>query len=90
MKDSSLCNSYKLPRTYNVYHLNGKQINIDGRLDDEAWQEVSWSEKFVDMRSELYPAPHLDTKIKIRYCRFVDIIAELIFFLNIMFEKKGK
>ena len=67
MKDSSSCDSYRLPRTYNAYHLNGKQINIDGRLDDAAWQEVPWSEKFVDMRSVLYPEPFLETKVKMRY-----------------------
>ena len=67
VQDSTYCNTYKLPRTYNAYHLNGKQITIDGRLDDVAWQEVPWSENFVDMRSELYPVPYLDTKIKIRY-----------------------
>lgn len=30
-----------LPRHYIAYHLNGKSINMDGKLDDEAWQEVN-------------------------------------------------
>ena len=67
VNDSSSCNNYRLPRTCNAYHMNGQQINIDGRLDDEAWQEVPWSENFVDIRSELYPEPFLETKFKMRY-----------------------
>ena len=66
IKDASFCNTYKLPRNYIAYHLSGKQVTIDGKLDEEAWQEVPWSEMFVDMRSELYPKPFLDTKVKIR------------------------
>jgi len=27
--------------------LNGKTINIDGKLDDDAWQEVPWTETFT-------------------------------------------
>ena len=41
------CNTHGLPLTYIAYHLNGKTINMDGRLDDEAWAEVPWTEKFV-------------------------------------------
>lgn len=67
VQDSNLCNTYKLPRTYNAYHLNGKEIKIDGKLNDDAWQEVPWSEKFTDMRSAVYASPFLDTKIKMRW-----------------------
>ena len=70
INDQSECNTYKLPRTYVANHLNGKQIIIDGKLDDDAWQEVPWTENFVDIRSEVYPAPYLDTKVKIRYVIF--------------------
>ena len=71
IKDQSDCNTYRLPRNYVANHLSGKQIIIDGKLDDPAWQEVPWTENFVDMRSAVYPAPYLDTKVKIRYvmCR---------------------
>lgn len=30
-----------LPRHYTAYHLNGKSINMDGKLDDDAWNEVN-------------------------------------------------
>ena len=38
---SEECWDYGLPRTYLVHHLDGKTINLDGKLDDEAWSEVS-------------------------------------------------
>ena len=45
--EEGTCNTFGLPLTYNAYHLNGKTINMDGRLDDEAWAEVPWTETFV-------------------------------------------
>ena len=41
------CNKYGLSRTYLAYHLNDKTINMDGHLDDEAWEEVPWTELFM-------------------------------------------
>jgi hypothetical protein len=34
------CWDFGLPRNYIAYHLNGKSVNIDGKLDEEAWTEV--------------------------------------------------
>ncbi|XP_053379141.1 uncharacterized protein LOC128548426 [Mercenaria mercenaria] len=61
------CWDFGLPRNYIAYHLQGKVINIDGKLDDDAWNEVPWSETFVDMRSKVFPKPYFDTKFKIRW-----------------------
>lgn len=36
------------PRRYVVYHLNEHEaIDVDGKLDDEAWDSVSWTEDFI-------------------------------------------
>lgn len=35
------CGKFGLPRTYSAYHLNGKSLVVDGRLNDSAWIEVS-------------------------------------------------
>ena len=36
------------PRSYLVYHLNdGEVIDVDGKLDDSAWNSVSWTEDFI-------------------------------------------
>lgn len=34
------CWNFGLPRHYIAHHLNGKSVTIDGKLDDEAWNEV--------------------------------------------------
>jgi len=36
------------PRSYVVYHLNEHEaIQVDGKLDEEAWDSVSWTEDFI-------------------------------------------
>ncbi|KAJ8308721.1 hypothetical protein KUTeg_013595 [Tegillarca granosa] len=64
---SSKTCSFTLPKHYIAYHLNGKSVNIDGHLDDEAWQEVPWSSDFTDIRGPQYPKPQFDTKFKLRW-----------------------
>eukprot|EP00466_Bigelowiella_natans_P012104 jgi/Bigna1/34803/e_gw1.7.56.1 len=62
--DCSYSNSY--PRQYVAYKLEeGKPISIDGRMDEEAWSEVGYTETFVDISTET--TPRLDTRAKIRW-----------------------
>ncbi|XP_064600984.1 uncharacterized protein LOC135467150 [Liolophura sinensis] len=56
-----------IPRSYIAYHLGGETITIDGKLTDRAWQDVSWTEPFVDIRGEDYAIPPLLTRAKIRW-----------------------
>ena len=36
------------PRSYVVYHWNEQEgIHVDGKLDEEAWDSVSWTEDFI-------------------------------------------
>lgn len=36
------------PRSYVVYHLDEQEsIDVDGKLDDKAWNCVSWTEDFI-------------------------------------------
>ncbi|MFW6157688.1 MAG: carbohydrate-binding family 9-like protein [Balneolaceae bacterium] len=39
-------------------------LEIDGRLDEESWQEAAWSENFMDIRGGDYPDPDYDTRVK--------------------------
>jgi len=39
--EQSACADFALPRNYTAVHLNGLLIDIDGHLDDQAWQEVT-------------------------------------------------
>ena len=40
---------------------------IDGDLGDEAWQEVPWTEPFIDIRGEDWPTPAWTTRAKITW-----------------------
>lgn len=39
-------------------------ILIDGKLDDESWQNAEWTDSFVDIEGNLKPLPFFDTKAK--------------------------
>ncbi|MGM0506110.1 MAG: carbohydrate-binding family 9-like protein [Bacteroidota bacterium] len=51
------------PHTYVVYRTD-QPLNIDGRIDEEIWEEAEWTEKFVDIEGELKPLPRFDTRVK--------------------------
>src|ERR1700722_6163355 len=45
-----------IPRGYVCLKTSGP-INIDGKLDDLAWQKAPWTEDFVDIEGDKKPAP---------------------------------
>ena len=51
------------PRTYRAVSVSRAPL-LDGRLDDEVWAGVPWSEEFVDIRGAAYPAPTFRTRVK--------------------------
>lgn len=52
------------PRTY-VCQRASSAIDVDGRLDDPAWQAAAWSEPFVDIEGEGRPPPRWQTRVKL-------------------------
>ncbi len=38
--------------------------SVDGRLDEEAWRHVRWTEDFVDIEGDLRPTPRYRTRAK--------------------------
>ncbi len=52
-----------LPRGYVAYRAE-KPITIDGKLDEAAWKNAPWTEKFVDIEGNLKPFPGLETRAK--------------------------
>ena len=60
--DCSFNSSY--PRQYVAYK-SPQPLVIDGKLDDLAWQEVAWTERFVDISTPT--SPRLSTHVKIRW-----------------------
>ena len=51
------------PKTYICYK-SDMPILIDGKLDDESWQNAEWTDSFVDIEGNLKPLPFFDTKAK--------------------------
>ena len=54
---------YQPPRHYRCQYTN-KPVTIDGEGNDPAWQNVSWSESFVDIEGDRRPLPYQDTRVK--------------------------
>jgi hypothetical protein len=52
-----------LPRGYVCYQATGP-ITIDGKIDEQAWQAVPWTESFLDIEGNLKPVPRLETRAK--------------------------
>ena len=51
------------PETYVVYKTENP-LAIDGDLSKQAWKKAEWTSLFVDIRGGDYPAPRLDTRVK--------------------------
>jgi hypothetical protein len=51
------------PRGYVCYRAKAP-IQIDGKLDDAAWQDAPWTEDFVDIEGDAKPAPRFRTRVK--------------------------
>lgn len=54
------------PRQYVAHRLGeGQTVELDGRLEEEAWSEVGWAEDFVDISTAA--TPPLRTRVKLRW-----------------------
>ena len=53
-------------------------IQIDGKLDDPAWNEAPWSSDFVDIEGSAKPTPRFRTRVKMLWDdKYLYIAAEL-------------
>ncbi len=52
-----------LPRHYQCPRTDGT-IQIDGRIDESAWQNAQWSTRFVDIQGDEFPTPPYQTRFK--------------------------
>ena len=39
-------------------------VILDGKITERAWENVSWTDSFVDIEGDLKPKPYHDTKVK--------------------------
>lgn len=61
-------NPFPAPKPYTCYALAPNQtIKIDGNLDDEAWQQVAWTDYFMDIVGPSKPLPRYQTRAKMRF-----------------------
>jgi hypothetical protein len=57
---------YRPPRGYVCYRAR-TPIVIDGKLDDDAWRDIPWSEEFVDIEGNAKPKPRFRTRMKMAW-----------------------
>ena len=55
------------PRNYIAYKTSNGSIKIDGDLNEEAWDEVEWTDLFLDIEGSVKPKPRFNTRVKMRY-----------------------
>jgi hypothetical protein len=67
------------PRRYICYQTD-KPLIIDGKIEEEIWQQAEWTNSFIDIEGEHKPAPFHDTKVKMlwdeNYFYFAAILQE--------------
>jgi hypothetical protein len=51
------------PKGYLCYRATGP-IQVDGRLDEPAWQSAPWTDHFVDIEGDVKPKPRFTTRAK--------------------------
>ena len=51
------------PEQYVCYR-SYEALNIDGKVNERAWQNAPWTNSFVDIEGALKPLPTFDTKVK--------------------------
>lgn len=54
--------AYVPPKGYVCYR--AQAIKIDGRIDEESWNAVPWTDSFVDIEGDKKPKPRFRTRVK--------------------------
>ena len=54
------------PRRYQCRRVEGP-IKIDGSLEDPAWQELPWTDDFVDITGKEALRPYFQTRVKMAW-----------------------
>jgi hypothetical protein len=52
-----------IPKGYLCYRASGP-IQVDGQLEEAAWQSAPWSDPFVDIEGDVKPKPRFMTRVK--------------------------
>lgn len=55
-----------VPRYYVIYRATGN-VNVDGDINEKAWQDAKWLDSFVDHQYPYAPTPWKTTRVKMIY-----------------------
>jgi hypothetical protein len=65
-KFSGMEHLFTQPKQYTVVY-NATAPIIDGKLDDKVWQNIPWTDKFVDIEGDKKPLPLWNTRTKMTW-----------------------
>ena len=54
------------PKNYVAYH-SDKPFTIDGKVNEDAWSDIPWTDSFVDIEGQLRPLPLWTTRAKMSW-----------------------
>ena len=55
-----------IPKKYTVF-FNAKAPEIDGKLNDEVWKHIAWTEEFKDIEGDKKPNPIWNSRVKMSW-----------------------
>lgn len=65
------------PKTYLIYYIS-EPLSVDGKLDEQVWQQTEWTDPFLDIQGDHLPAPRFETRAKMLWSdEFLYIAAEM-------------
>lgn len=65
------------PKTYLIYHIS-EPLSVDGKLDEQTWQQTEWTDLFLDIQGDNLPKPRFETRAKMLWDdEFLYIAAEM-------------
>jgi hypothetical protein len=53
----------EIPKSYTIYKTSSP-LTIDGKADEEIWNQVEWTDLFLDIEGDINPNPYYDTRVK--------------------------
>lgn len=66
-----------LPKSYTITKSNSSLV-IDGKADEDAWQQAEWTDYFIDIEGDKKPAPYYQTRMKMLWDdEFIYFYAEM-------------
>jgi len=59
--------AYQITPKYYACYRAAEKMDIDGQMNEPAWQKARWTEPFIDIEGKLKPQPFYNTQVKMLY-----------------------